>query len=179
MAVNSITTGQYVNLRQTAASAGDRIIAQLIDLGVQIVYLIAFLIILVNYGDKIEELLGNDRAKLLCLLALFLPPALYAVMVESLTGGLTLGKYVMHTRVVMADGSMPGLGAYLLRWLLLPIDLLFNLGLIFILFSPRSQRLGDMTAGTMVVKINGSRTSMADLNTFNYVGFNYVSHGYR
>ena len=46
----------------------------------------------------------------------------------------------MNIRVVKADGSTPGIGSYLLRWLLFPIDgpVTGGLGLLVVLLDQKS-----------------------------------------
>jgi hypothetical protein len=56
---------------------------------------------------------------------------------------------------VKLDGSSPGIGSYLLRWILRPIDIsLFSGGIaiLSIAITRHNQRLGDLAAGTTVVK---------------------------
>ena len=64
---------------------------------------------------------------------------------------------IMKIKVVMADGSQPNFGAYLLRWLLRIIDtnwaLSGSVGLITIIVNGKGQRIGDLAAGTTVIKM--------------------------
>ena len=90
---------------------------------------------------------------------LFLLPALgYHFIFEFVLGGKTLGKTIVKIKVTNSDGSIPGIGSYFLRWILLPVDLLFwgSVGTLFILLSRNHQRLGDLAAGTIVVKTDPS-----------------------
>jgi uncharacterized RDD family membrane protein YckC len=76
------------------------------------------------------------------------------VLLQGVTGA-TLGKYVTAARVVKPDGSPPGIGRAFLRTILLIIDslsLILPLGLWVAIFSRGHRRLGDMAAGTYVVK---------------------------
>ena len=87
---------------------------------------------------------------------LWLPALGYHFIFESFSGGKTPGKIIVKIKVTNSDGSVAGIGSYFLRWILLPVDLLCSggLGALFILFSRNHQRLGDMAAGTVVVKTN-------------------------
>jgi len=61
---------------------------------------------------------------------------------------------LLKIRVINEDGGKPTLGQYLLRWLLRTIDftMSFCLGaLLSVLISSKSQRLGDMAAGTILI----------------------------
>jgi hypothetical protein len=74
---------------------------------------------------------------------------------ETLMGGRTPGKVIAGTRVTNLDGSTPGLTAYFLRWILLPVDIFpagMGIGGLFIAFSKNHQRIGDLAAGTIVVR---------------------------
>lgn len=81
----------------------------------------------------------------------------------------------MNIQVVMADGSSPTFGAYLLRWLLYLIDFTITggLGLIFILMTKKSQRIGDLAAGTMVIKLNDYRKIKVSLDEYSHLEANY------
>lgn len=90
----------------------------------------------------------------LFLLLLFLVEWFYPVLFEVLGGGATPGKRSVGLQVVEVDGRPVGLAASVIRNLLRAADflpLLFGLGLVSMLFSPRFQRLGDLAAGTLVV----------------------------
>jgi hypothetical protein len=58
-------------------------------------------------------------------------------------------------RVIRDDGALAGFIAVLIRNLLRIVDFLpafYGLGLLIVIVTPRSQRLGDMAAGTYVVR---------------------------
>jgi uncharacterized RDD family membrane protein YckC len=68
--------------------------------------------------------------------------------------GQTLGKKVMGLRVVAIDGPLT-LGKVAIRTVLRIVDglpFLYLLGLIVVAVSKQNQRIGDMAAGTLVVK---------------------------
>jgi uncharacterized RDD family membrane protein YckC len=80
---------------------------------------------------------------------------LYHFLMEGLLGW-TLGKKVIGTRVVQADGSPVTLRGAFVRNLLRPIDAEYPLGVFLgtaiLALTPRRQRLGDLAAGTLVVE---------------------------
>jgi uncharacterized RDD family membrane protein YckC len=82
---------------------------------------------------------------------------LYFVMLEAF-GGVTIGKLVARVRVLGADGRRPGLWKAILRTLTRPLELnpiLFGglpAGFVAFQLSPTHQRIGDMLAGTYVIK---------------------------
>lgn len=68
--------------------------------------------------------------------------------------GQTWGMRMLGIRVVRANGLPVGTRALIIRWLMLLVDglALGLVGLIAMLTSPRHQRLGDIAAGTVVVR---------------------------
>ena len=95
---------------------------------------------------------------------------------EVFNQGQTVGKMVMKTRVVKIDGSTPTLGAYIMRWLLYIIDGPGTgyLGALVIVLTKNNQRLGDLAAGTVVIKIRNYRKIQVNLDEFDYLTQNYT-----
>lgn len=147
MATTDIITGQHVRIAQTAASIGDRIIARLIDY-----------IAIGCYALSMSYLLfatGLVEATPLWSLAIAIPAFFYSVLCEILFHGQTLGKAIRKMRVVNIDGSPPTIGGVLLRWMGLIIDVWMSCaGILVIMATPRRQRLGDLAAGTMVIRMD-------------------------
>ena len=76
------------------------------------------------------------------------------VVLQGATGA-TVGKFITACRVVTPEGGTPGPGRAFIRWILLIVDgisLILPLGLWIAMFSRGHRRLGDMAAGTYVVK---------------------------
>ena len=168
MANTTIITGQYVQINQTPASVGERIIARLIDMVIIILYLFAT----ISFFNKVPSLVLYQVSYLLFII---LPAVCYSLLFEVFNHGQSIGKMIMNIRVVMADGSSPTFGAYLLRWLLYLIDFTITggLGLIFILMTKKSQRIGDLAAGTMVIKRNDYRKINVSLDEYSHLEANY------
>ena len=164
----NIITGQYVQISQSPASLGERIIAQIID---------SFLIIcyLVGVSLLIAELDFFYRTKMLFfLIAIYLPALFYHFLMELFNHGQSVGKMVMRIRVVKKDGTTPGIGDFFMRWLLQLVDLGFSgVGALVILISKNSQRLGDLAAGTMVIQLNDYRKIQVSLDEFSYLDRKY------
>ena len=147
MAEKSIVTGQYVRIRQTPASVGERMLAQLIDWVIQFAYLTMWWILTTK--------MGVELGTLAIILLILLPVFFYCPLCEILSNGQTIGKRLFMLRVIMADGTLPSPAAYLLRWLLMIVDgpLLGYVGVLVMIINRNNQRLGDMAAGTLVVKL--------------------------
>ena len=157
MAQTSIITGQYVCIHQTAANIVQRLAAWLIDM---IFLYIAGIFVTVGMMPIIFSL-GQETIAVTISVIIFLALMSYPLFMEVFNHGQSIGKYLVGIRVVALDGSTPTLGAYLLRWLLLLIDWgLMGVGLAFIVFTKNSQRLGDLAAGTTVVKLSKSTRSI-------------------
>ena len=165
MAEKSIVTGQYVRLRQTPASVGERMLAQIIDWVVQAAYVAMWAYL----GPKFTS-------PLLILFIVVLPVLFYCPLCEMLTGGQTFGKWLVRLRVIMADGSLPSPAAYMLRWLLMIVDgpTLGCIGVLVMILNRSNQRFGDMAAGTMVVKLRSYSKIQVSLDEYDY-----LTEGYR
>ncbi len=141
-----INTTQNVSLQYPLAGVGTRIGAFLID------YLIIMAVLIFSI-----LILGSLRITSMwffILIALF--TFSYFLISEILMNGQTIGKRAVHIKVVKLDGSKPSIGAYILRWILLPIDTqLFSgaIAIVSIVITENGQRLGDILAGTTVVKL--------------------------
>ncbi|MEO6584375.1 MAG: RDD family protein [Ferruginibacter sp.] len=168
-----IETAFNIDLEFEIAPFHRRLLAYLIDFSIISVYLIAMKSFFYQLLDvRINENMGLD------ILLISLPMLLYSLLAEINMNGQTLGKKLMKIRVISADGGEPALSQYLLRWITKSFEwpflfgyvMFFNyemvlvyafitgiLGLgvvIIIAVTPKSQRLGDLAAGTVVVKAN-------------------------
>lgn len=169
MAESTIITGQFVRISQTPASVGERLVALVID------YILLGLFVFSTLALFSTFRLYSDFSLILFLAVVYLPVLFYAFLCEMFNHGQSFGKKWMNIRVVKADGSTPGIGAYLLRWLLFPIDGPFTggLGLLVVLLTKNSQRMGDLAAGTMVIKEKNYRKIHVSLDEFNYLTKDY------
>lgn len=167
----SINTTQNVNINFTAASVGDRILAQLIDLLVKIAYVIV-VIVIINLFDLERYFDKMDRWSVMGVFSLIgLPYMFYTLVQESLWEGQTIGKKLMKMKVIKLDGYQASFGDYLIRWMFRIIEISIGsgiIGLIAIISSKNSQRLGDMAAGTAVItlknNININHTILQEVN---------------
>ncbi len=171
MSESTIITGQFVRISQTPASIGERMLALIIDYIFLFVYVVGFSIAL-SYL-KIHAYSGFSFFFLFVIV--YLPVFCYSLLCEVFNRGQSLGKRLLNLRVVKADGSTPSLSSYLLRWLLFPIDLPFTggLGVIVILLTKNHQRLGDLAAGTIVIKEKNYRKIQVSLDEYDYLTKDY------
>lgn len=143
----SVQTTQNVSIQYPVASVGDRILAYLLDLAILIAYATAVIAAFVNMD--LNEVWP-------WIVFLVMPWFLYHLMFEIFMNGQSPGKRVMSIQVVRVDGTQPGIGNYLLRWVFSLIDfhiLSGAIAIIVIATNGRGQRVGDIAAGTCVVKL--------------------------
>ena len=155
-----ISTTQNVDLEYEAAGLGYRLLATLLDGLFMAVYIVIIGLLLgvinwINAGiiHSHQYLLGT------ALVVLGLPVLLYHFLSETFMNGQSLGKKIMGIKVVKLDGTQAGVSSYMIRSLFRVIDVHLTNGLaalISIAVSEKSQRLGDMAAGTTVIKKESS-----------------------
>jgi uncharacterized RDD family membrane protein YckC len=145
-------TTQSVLIDYEVASLGDRIGAFLLDA------------LLIGAYYALIGLLNYQTEGLPYWLSLILiPPAFfYHLICEIFLNGQSLGKRLLHLKVVRLDGTQPGTGSYLLRFLLRPLDIWLygSVAVITILINGKGQRLGDLAAGTTVVKYTDQQAAL-------------------
>ena len=85
----------------------------------------------------------------------------YDIAFELLARGKTIGKRAMGIAVVRTGGEPVDFRASAVRNLLRPIDVLITFGIagiVAILATPKNQRLGDLAAGTLVIRDRVARS---------------------
>lgn len=155
-----ITTSQNIDIDYEVAGLGERIVAYLIDWAMFIAIMIAAIIVLSTTGGMENKLVWIVLAIAYAVLFVF-----YDLICESTMNGQSIGKRVMKIKVISLDGARPRFSQYLLRWLFRIVDftLSSNLcGLICVAVSDKSQRLGDMVAGTSLIR-TVPRTKMSNI----------------
>ncbi|MBL4669850.1 MAG: RDD family protein [Flavobacteriales bacterium] len=172
-----INTAQNVAIDYQLASIGDRILATLLDY----VFFIAYFILILFFASF--NIWPGKNESIAFWIITYLPILFYDLLCELLMGGQSFGKQIMKTKVIKLDGSSPGFGGYLLRWLFRIVDTIGFSGavaLITILVNGKGQRVGDIAAGTTVIKL-AKKLTLKDtiLNKVNSnykIMFNEVEH---
>lgn len=164
-----INTAFNVGLDFELAPFHKRLVAYLIDFALLAIYLFSMkhLLYEVFYLNN-EKSIGVD------ILLISLPMLFYSLLTELLFNGQTIGKKIMKIRVISLEGGEPTFGQFILRWITKFYEWPFLFGYIYassvafiyyamytgffgvavviaILVTRRSQRLGDLAAGTVVV----------------------------
>ena len=146
--VISIDTPEGVPLELTLAGVGSRFSAALIDGFIQGVTLVVIGVLVGVAGS-------SGPVVAIGLISGFLVFFGYDVLFETKASGRTPGKRVTGLRVVRVGGGPVDFRTSAVRNLLRIIDLLpgtYLVGIITILASRRNQRLGDLAAGTLVLR---------------------------
>jgi len=147
-----VATPERVSFRLETAGLGSRFTAQLID----VLALSAILLALGFASLGLGLLLRNaGLATLVFLLLGFLASWAYWIVPEALWAGKSLGKLALRLRVVDARGGPVTVGQAIVRNLFRIVDFLpvyYAAGAVAIFVSSRNQRLGDLVAGTIVVR---------------------------
>jgi len=149
----SVDTAQNVAIDYKIAGLGERIVATIIDTLILIGYSI-FAGILTGILSKLSE---ETSMTYIYVIILFLPVLLYNLLMEMLFNGQTVGKIARNIRVVKVDGTQPSLSSYLMRWLFRFFEIFpcfGSIAIITMIVNRRGQRLGDIAAGTTVVKLS-------------------------
>ncbi len=146
----NVQTAQNVKIAYEVASVGDRIIAFFIDI-------IIIGLVFMGITTLLENAGLNMPASAVIILSV--PFMMYHLIFELAFQGQSLGKMALKLKVVMLDGSRPSIGSYIVRWLFRLIEITGTTGMvavITILVNGKGQRIGDIAAGTTVVKLQQS-----------------------
>ena len=155
-----IETPERVPLHFALASIGNRFLAVAIDHAIQLLTVgIIFLASAILASFTVIEQLMSSAPKWLYAVAtilLFLVVAGYFAFFEWIWSGQTPGKRWMKLRVIREDGRPITFWEASVRNLLRTLDMFppwfYSVGLIAVFSSTRDQRIGDMVAGTVVVR---------------------------
>ena len=166
-----LNTPEQVELSFETAGLGSRFLATLIDTIVQFVLLVALLLLIAalawfgslsspNLASRLPRSVTSEQAAFaivaIMVLLMFLAWWGYYIFFEMAWNGQTPGKRLASIRVLTTAGQPITLVHALVRNLIRIVDYLptsYMIGMIAILATRRSQRLGDLAAGTIVVRV--------------------------
>lgn len=159
----TIDTPEQIPLEFTLATLGSRFLALVIDTLLQlgtllaVVALLAILRLLIGPFNGALGTPGDPLSTWLqafFVLTWFAIYYLYFVFFEVRWGGQTPGKRVVGLRTIHASGRPATAYETILRNLIRVIDqlpVIYAVGMVSVFLTERSQRLGDLAAGTVVV----------------------------
>jgi len=146
-----IDTPENVRFHYTIAGPGTRFAAWLIDM---VLVTIAFLVLAMILG-VVGVVFGENLATAALAITAFVLWSGYWILLEAFWGGRTFGKRALGLRVVGERGLRLRFGQVVLRNLIRVVDLLPGPGgvaAIFMLAGREHRRLGDLVAGTLVIR---------------------------
>src|SRR5919199_2341527 len=155
-----IETPERVPLHFALASIGNRFLACALDHGLQVLSILLLVLMLQwagllgRFGDRLAE--APKWVTALLIVAVFLIWSGYFALFEWLWNGQTPGKLWLRLRVIREDGRPVTFWEASARNLLRLLDMMpfpfYSVGLVAVFASARDQRVGDLVAGTVVVR---------------------------
>jgi len=148
-----IQTAQNVTIEYETAGVGERIMAAMADYVVLFSYAFAVIIAYLYISDYIKDVV------IIYFIILALPAVCYDLICEISMDGQSFGKKLIGIKVVKLDGTQPSVGSYLIRWILRIVDIGIlggTVAVLTILLNGKGQRLGDIAAGTTVIRLKQS-----------------------
>ena len=149
--MSELVTGEAVALELRPARLPSRALAVLLDLAVAVAVYVAVTVALMVGTASLDVAAQTALSIATFVLVLVGGP----IAVETLSHGRSLGKMACGLRVVRDDGGPIRFRHSLVRGLIGVIEILMTLGVIACvasLVSARGRRLGDVFAGTLVVR---------------------------
>jgi uncharacterized RDD family membrane protein YckC len=165
-----IRTSQNIEIDYEVAGLGERILARIVDIGVFAgLFYIIYIIIILFYISQIQKLQSGSGSIPVFLIVLgviyVIAAAFYDLVAEIFFNGQSIGKYAIKIKVVNIDGARPTIGQFFIRWVFRLLDFGITLGLgalISVAVSEKKQRIGDIIAGTTLIKTK-PRTTLNEL----------------
>jgi uncharacterized RDD family membrane protein YckC len=155
-----IETPERVPLHFALASIGNRFLACAVDHTIQIftIALIAIAFVLLanfsSFGNRFSS--APKWVYAVLIIIIFLLMTSYFAFFEWLWSGQTPGKRWLKLRVIREDGRPITFFEAAVRNLLRDFDIMpapfYSIGLISVFASSKDQRIGDMVAGTVVIR---------------------------
>ncbi|MBB6273196.1 putative RDD family membrane protein YckC [Pedobacter cryoconitis] len=155
-----VNTSQQVDIDYPVAGLGERIAARMIDFGLLIGVLLVFVLF--------AGLITNPKTNVFFIGLMIIYAAAYVfyhLICEIFFNGQSPGKKLMKIKVVSLDGGQASIGQYFIRWLFRLVDFWLSGqvgGLLCVALSEHKQRIGDLVAGTTVIKTVG-RTTLEEI----------------
>lgn len=155
-----LVTPEAVVLELSTAGVGSRLVAFMIDAAIQFAAAFALILAVVVAGEAGVD--GSVFAIVVVTAGLFLIAFGYPAVFETVWRGKTPGKAALGLRVVTTEGSPIRFRHAAVRAALTLVDFYLTSGaaaILCILASRNDQRLGDLAAGTIVVRERSGATA--------------------
>ncbi|WP_447640931.1 MULTISPECIES: RDD family protein [Chitinophagaceae] len=169
----SLDTTQNIAIEYPLAGVGDRVLASILDMLIWIAYYFIVIFVFIVWGSA-----NNSNSFWVVLMIIFfLPLMFYNLASEIFMNGQTFGKKAMKIRVMNMNGGNPTYSQYFIRWLMRLVDMFIGSGLVAfvaVTASQKNQRLGDLAAGTIVVKTNVRQSVETSIEQLQTVTTDYI-----
>lgn len=165
-----VSTSQHIDIDYAVAGLGERVAARLIDFAI---FFVVFFIFLFAFSIT-NSLTGNGTLSMVLLIIYGVGFVFYDLLCEIFMNGQCIGKRIMKIRVISLDGAQPSLGQYFIRWVFRIVDFVLTSwlgGLICVAVTENKQRIGDIVAGTTLIKTTPP-------TTFDHIAFHPVEEEY-
>lgn len=156
-----ISTPENVDLHLELGGLGNRVYAGFIDITIKALIIISLIFLAVGGSAVLDQLplpessrsyLGLIAVGILCLVILCVAFG-YHILFEGLWRGQTPGKKLAGIRVIDQNGQPVSWASVWIRNLIGALDVsLVFIGLLVIWIDPHERRLGDLAAGTLVIR---------------------------
>lgn len=163
-----IETPERVELYYTRAQVGNRFLAAGVDHLIQGVIIGGVALAAYMFRNQVMEVwkeLGDWALGISILLVFFIYTG-YFVVFETIWSGQTPGKRIFRLRVIREDGRpirfYEAMVRNLLRSFLDMLPSVYSVGIVSIFLSPRSKRVGDYVAGTVVIRESDAKAPTLD-----------------
>ncbi|MFD0939960.1 RDD family protein [Pedobacter boryungensis] len=145
-----VNTSQHIDIDYPVAGLGERFAGWLIDMGLFIAIFLIFLILFSMTG-----LSGSGLFDTIMLIIYGVGYVFYDLLCEVFMNGQSIGKRLVKIKVISLNGAQASLGQYFIRWVFRIVDFPLTSwvgGLICVAVTENKQRIGDIVAGTTLIK---------------------------
>ncbi len=152
--IRTFETPEGAELELRVAGVGARALAWMIDSTILVLLLLGVALVIFAAIFNVGSRSTAEYSTGLHMLIVFFLWWFYDVYFEVFRNGATPGKKFMGLRVVHDDGTPVGWGASIVRNLLRSVDFmpfLYFFGMTSLLLNKDFKRLGDLSAGTLVI----------------------------
>jgi uncharacterized RDD family membrane protein YckC len=150
-----VKTTQNIEVEYAIASIGDRILAYLIDAAVFLAWAFLWSFVLGVIMQQSGGARDYNSTMVIIITCMLVPMLFYTLLCEIFMNGQTIGKRARDIKVIKLSGHAPSVGDYLLRWIFRLFEISMCYGIIAIItlaINGQGQRLGDMAAGTSIIR---------------------------
>ncbi|HTX03635.1 MAG TPA: RDD family protein [Candidatus Acidoferrales bacterium] len=154
----AVRTGESIVIEYELAGLGSRFLAMFADFSIQIVVALVVsivLLIIASVQASFVQHLGSAMTIAALSIFVFVVFFGYFIIFETMWNGMTPGKRMLGIRVVRDGGYPVDFMSAVIRNAIRPLEFalgFYTISAIVALASPQNKRLGDLAAGTIVVR---------------------------